>query len=93
MVPYLFKGTICGFRRNSNINMNEVIIQSQKQLSFPKLNNRAVLRGNTVCLLERWQGPPHVSKVKQQETVLSIKVRVRVYLVCLGIKKLIKINQ
>ena len=27
------------------------------------------------CLkLERWQGPPHVKKVKQYEIVLSLKV-------------------
>ena len=27
------------------------------------------------CLkLERWQGPPHINKVKQCETVLSLKV-------------------
>ena len=27
------------------------------------------------CLkLERWQGPPHVNKAKQHETVLSFKV-------------------
>ena len=29
--------------------------------------------------LERWQGPPHINKVKQYEIVLSFKVRLLVY--------------
>ena len=44
------------------------------------------------CLkLERWQGPPNIKKVKQDEVVLSFKVsytnKVFFYLVCLGFKK------
>ena len=44
---------------------------------FPQLNEQAVLRGKQKvpehCLkLERWQGPPHVNKVKQHETVSSV---------------------
>ena len=49
--------------------------------------------------LERWQGPPHISKVKQYAIVLSFKLilfiqfiqsqkqRDFIYLVCLHIKK------
>ena len=41
---------------------------------------------------ERWQGPPHINKVKQYETVLSFMVSLViqsefVYLFCLGIKR------
>ena len=40
------------------------------------MNKQAVLKGkqgpqNTV---ERWQGPPHINKVKQYEIVLSFQV-------------------
>ena len=49
--------------------------------------------------VERWQGPPHINKVKQFDTVLSFRVRlfiqfiqswkqrVLVYLICLGLGK------
>ena len=52
--------------------------------------------------LERWQGPPHVNKVKLYETVSSFKVSLFiqswkqwkfVYLVCLGLKKLNRIEK
>ena len=51
------------------------------------------------CLkLERWQGPPHINKMKQYETVLSFKITLYVqfiqswkqrdfaYIVCLGMR-------
>ena len=53
--------------------------------------------------VEMWQGPPHINKVKQYETVLSFQVssfiqfiqpwkqKDFVYLVCFGIKKTTKI--
>ena len=31
--------------------------------------------------LERWQGPPHINKVKQHEIVLSFKVRLLIQLI------------
>ena len=38
---------------------------SQRKTSSPEL-----------CLkLERWQGPPHINKAKQYETVLFLKVK------------------
>ena len=45
---------------------------------FPLLNKQAIAEESTIpehCLkLERWQGPPHINKVKQYEIVLSCKV-------------------
>ena len=68
------KGTWCNLgediqTQNFNIyKMNEVITQTQKYSSFLQLNKQAVLRrkqGPEHCLkLERWQGPPHINKVK-----------------------------
>ena len=56
---------------NFNIyNINKVIIQTQKYLSFPQLNKQAVLRRKP----ERWQGLPHINMLKQYETVLSLMV-------------------
>ena len=47
--------------------------------------------------LERWQGPPRISKVKQYEIVcLFIQPGKQigfVYLVCLGIKKVNEVNE
>ena len=56
--------------QNLNIyNINEVIIQTQKYLVLSEEN-----KVPEHCLkVERWQGPPHINKVKQYETVLSFK--------------------
>ena len=51
--------------------INEVIRQTQH--IYLHLNKQAQrkIRSREHCLkLERWQGPPHASKVKQYETVL-----------------------
>ena len=59
---------------------------SESFIFFSQVNKRAVLRGeygpqNTFLKLERWQGPPHINKEKQNEIVF-------VYFVCLDIKPL-----
>ena len=43
----------------------DAIIQTQMYLVFSQLNKQA---GNE---LERWQGPPHIDKDKQDDIVLS----------------------
>ena len=52
--------------------IKEVITQTQRHLLFPQLNKQAVLREH--CFRrERWQGPPHVNRVKQADSVSSFK--------------------
>ena len=71
--------------------------------NWVKSCSQSKIRSQEHCLkLEVWQGPPHVNKVKQYETLLSFKVslfiqfiqsrkqREFVYFVCLGIKKRLK---
>ena len=65
---------------NINVhNMNEVIIETQTHLSFYvtssfiKLVNSSQrkIRSTEHCLKqEKWQGPPHINKVKNYETVM-----------------------
>lgn len=74
------KGVLC--RRNSKL----------------ELHKQAVLRGKRISLehclmLERWQGPPHVNKLKAYVSVLSLRVNLlnqswkRTELVYLGLNK------
>ena len=53
-------------------NTNEVMIQTKKYLLFHVWINKLFrkIRSPQRCLkLERWQGPPHINKVEQYETV------------------------
>ena len=53
---------------------NEVIIQTQTHLVFPRLNKQACSPRKISLNLGRWQGPPNLIKVKLYETVTSFKV-------------------
>ena len=59
--------------QNLNVfNIIEVIIQSQKYLLFSLLNKKSIsqreIRSPEHCLrLERWQGPPHINKVRHMK--------------------------
>ena len=81
----ILKGALCSFGEeiwtlNFNIyRFNEVIIQTQKYFHIlHRWINKLFTEEKKVpqcCLvLERWQGPPHLNKVKQFELVLFFKI-------------------
>ena len=75
----LVKGTVCRFREE----------EINKPFSEENISPEHCLE------LGRWQGPPHINKVKQYETVLSLKVSLFIkswkwilYVVCLDIQNI-----
>ena len=52
-------------------------------IEYTSCSQRKINPQNT---LERWQGPPHINKVKLYEIVLPFVKLKSVYLVCLDIK-------
>ena len=77
----LIKGELCSYgekiqTHKCNIyNITEVIIQTQKYIFHKGYTSSEENKVPELCLkLERWQGPPHINKVKQYGIVLSFKV-------------------
>ena len=52
--------------------ISEVIIQTEKyQISFHNSSSGKIRSPEQRLKLDRWQGPPHINKLKQYETVSS----------------------
>ena len=75
----LFKEALCSLGEEIQIqnfyiyNINELMIQTQITQITGLFSEENKVPGH--CLkIERWQGPPHVDKVKQYGTVLCFKV-------------------
>ena len=70
-LSFNIKGAACSFgegiqMQNFNIyNINEVIIWTQKYLYSLYLNKQEIRSPEHCMKIERWQGPPHVNKIKQ----------------------------
>ena len=77
----MVRGALCSFgggikTQTFNIyNINEVITQTPKYLFYPHIIKQAILRGKYGPQpIERWQGPPNINKVTQDEIEWSFKV-------------------
>ena len=69
--------------------MNKVIEQTA-QTSCSQKEKRSLEH----CLkLERWQGPPHINKIKQYEIVLNFKVSLFIQFVWIKKKKKKSVNE
>ena len=62
--------------QNFNLHIiNKAVTQSQKYQILPELNKQEKRSPEHCLKLERWQGPPHINKVKQYKTLLHLFIQ------------------